>query len=67
MKNRRRRFKQTASLQERLFQFAEHARAKAEHMPAGSEREAMFKRAHNADAAALIDRWITSPDIASHT
>lgn len=52
---RRRRFKQTETLQDRLAKFAKDVREKAERLPPGDERSALLKRARNADTAAYIN------------
>ncbi len=58
MTKRRRRFKHTTSLQERLAAFAEEARRKAVHLPAGRERFDLLKKARQADTAARLEAWI---------
>ena len=60
---KRRRFKQTESLQDRLVAFAKEARNKAEHLPVGIEREDMLKKARQADTAAHLENWINSPGL----
>jgi hypothetical protein len=60
---RRRRFKHTASLQERLAAFAEEARQKASQLPAGRERFDLLKKARRADTAARLDAWMNSSDL----
>ncbi len=57
---RRRRFKQQSSLQERLSAFAKGVRKEAEALPPGPEREAQLKRASRADVAAHLDEWANS-------
>jgi hypothetical protein len=57
---RRRRFKQTASLKERLVSFAKEVREKASHLPPGAEKDSMLKRASQADTAAHLDDWASS-------
>lgn len=57
---KRRRFKQTQSLQDRLAIFAKDARDKAEALPAGPEKEDLLKRARQADTASHIDEWANS-------
>ena len=65
MTDRRRRVKQITSLQERLAAFAEEARTKASHLPPGSERLELLRKARQADTAARIDAWINSSDLRS--
>lgn len=57
---KRRRFKQTQSLQDRLAIFAKDARDKAEALPDGPEKEDLLKRARQADTASHIDEWANS-------
>ena len=63
MTDRRRRIRQITSLRERLAAFAEQARAKASHLPPGSERFELLKKARQADTAARIDAWINSAEL----
>ena len=60
---KRRRVKQTTSLQERLTQFAQEARERAARLPAGPERDGLLKRARQAETAAHIDDWVGSPSV----
>jgi hypothetical protein len=48
--HKRRRFKQTTSLQDRLSEFAEGERAKAESMPDSAERYEHLKKIRQAEA-----------------
>ena len=64
---KRRRFKQTQSLQERLAAFAEQARNKAVEMPPGSEKDDLLKRARQADMALHIQDWLDSPGLKAPT
>jgi hypothetical protein len=59
----RRRFVQAVSLRDRLEAFAEEARAKAERMPPGPERDEMLKKVRQADVAADLDDWANSPGL----
>ena len=61
MNKRRRRFKQTTSLHERLIAFAHEAREKASGLPAGHERQDLLKKAGQADTAVRLEEWISSP------
>jgi hypothetical protein len=56
---KRRRFKQTISLRERLAAFATETRARAEQL-SGPERDVMLKKVQRADAASRIDAWANS-------
>ena len=64
---KRRRFKQTTTLKERLMAFAEDVREQASMLPPGPEREDLLKRASRADAAAHIDEWVNSSGLQSPT
>lgn len=64
---KRRRFKQTTTLKERLVAFAEEVREKASMLPPGPEREDLLKRASRADTAAHIDEWVNSSGLQSPT
>ena len=59
----RRRLVRSASLKDRLEAFAEEARAKAERMPPGPERDEMLKKVRQADVAAHLDDWANSPGL----
>jgi hypothetical protein len=61
MGSRRRRFKQTDSLEERLAKFARDMRDRARKEPPGSERNELLKRAYSADQAVEIDRQLRDP------
>jgi hypothetical protein len=63
MKKSRNRSRPVLSLQERLKQVASRAREKAEGLPPGQERERLMQTAVSNDAAAAIDRWLTSPGL----
>lgn len=58
----RRRFQQTLSLKDRLAAFAEKAREQAQ-SATGPEREELIKKARQADTAAHIDEWASSPGL----
>ena len=64
---KRRRFKQTTSLQERLAAFAESARNKAIALPPGSEQDDLLERARQADTALHIEDWLNSPGLKAPT
>lgn len=59
---RRRRFKQTTSLKDRLASFAKEVREKASETKAGPEQDALLKKARQADMASRLDDWANSPD-----
>ena len=57
------RFKQTVSLSDRLKTFADELKAKASELRPGPERDALLKRARQADTASHIDDWANSPGL----
>ena len=60
---RRRRFKQVTSLSDRLVEAANRCREQASHLPLGRERDALLKKARQADAVADFNDWINSPGL----
>ena len=60
---RRRRFKQTVSLQDRLASFSKEARSRANTLPPGPERDGLLKKARQADTASHLDDWVNSPGL----
>jgi hypothetical protein len=58
--NERRRFKQNISLQDRLSAWAKTVRNQAAQLPPGPEREALLKKASQADTASQLDQWANS-------
>jgi hypothetical protein len=60
---RRRRFKQTFSLQDRLSAWANRFREQANRLRPGPEREELLKKARQADVAAHVDEWLNSPGL----
>jgi hypothetical protein len=60
---KRRRSEQTISLKERLASFAKEVREKASRLPPGTEKEAMLKKASQADIAAHLEDWANSPGL----
>lgn len=59
----RRRCEQDKTLSERLNEEAKRARAEAEQLPPGKEREGLLKEARQADTAAHINDWANSPGL----
>ena len=57
----RRRFQQTLSLNDRLRAFAAELRVKAGELRPGAEKDALLRRARQADTASHIDDWVNSP------
>jgi hypothetical protein len=60
---KRRRFKQTTSLKDRLLEEAQNLREQAKLLPYGLVREATLKKARQAEAAANMDQWLSSPGL----
>jgi hypothetical protein len=58
-KKRRRRFKQTLPLGERLLKAATLARDAAEQMPPGAERTRLLVKAREAEAIAQLDQCLS--------
>jgi hypothetical protein len=61
----RRRFKNVLSFPDRPTQEAERLRAEAEKLPPGTERHDLERKARQAETAAHIDDWLTSPGLQS--
>jgi len=59
-RNRRR---QTVSFAERLERAAQQAREAAEQLPSGPQRDVMLRKAGQAETAARINAWLTSPGL----
>ena len=57
---KRKRVKPTLSIEKRLLDAARDAREAARKLPAGKERERLVRSARDKEAAAAINRWITS-------
>ena len=60
---KRRRFKQILSLKARLIAEAKNLREKAKAVAPGIEKEALLKKARQADVAAQMDEWLSSPGL----
>ena len=56
----RRRIRHVTSLKERLTVWAANVRAEAATLKPGPERDALLKRASQADTAAHIEDWVNS-------
>lgn len=61
MIKKRNRTRPALTLQERLNKFTEEARAAAEDKPAGAERHALLQKARDAEAAAEMERLLSTP------
>jgi hypothetical protein len=57
---KRRRFKQSVPLHDRLAYFANEMRDKASLLPPGREKDDLLNRASRADTASQIDDWANS-------
>ena len=62
---KRRRFKQTDALEDRLADEAARLRREALGTPAGVERERLIRRARQADTAARMSEWLRSSGLQS--
>ena len=65
MTQQRRRIKHTASFAERLASEAEQFRKAAAAAEPGLERELLLKRARQAETAAHMNEWLSSPGLRS--
>ena len=57
----RRRFKQTASLQDRVVAWAKQVREEADRLPPGPDRDALLKKARQTETAMNLEKWVSSP------
>ena len=60
---KRRRFKQTVALEERLGQEAQRLREEAKRLPHGPEREILLRKARQAETGSHISDWLRSPGL----
>jgi hypothetical protein len=60
---KRRRFKQTQSLEERLAEAAKRLREEARSLPPGSRREEMLRKARQAETGSHMSEWLQSPGL----
>ena len=60
---RRRRFKQTVSLEDGLAEPARRLREEAELLPHGPVRDDALRRARQAETGAHMSEWLTSPGL----
>lgn len=65
MTRKRNRKRPALSLQERLNKFTREARAAARNLPAGAERHTLLQKARDGEAAAEMERWLSSPGLQS--
>jgi hypothetical protein len=61
MTRKRRRFKQTTSLGERLAQEASRLRDRASALSPGPEQTQLWRKVQQAETALRIDEWLASP------
>jgi hypothetical protein len=59
----RRTFKKSAPLNQRLDEQAKRLRKEAKGTPPGVEREKLIRQARQAETAAHMDKWLTSPGL----
>jgi len=57
---RRRRFKQIVSLQDRIAEWAAGVREQAKEMQPGHERDELLKKLRQAETAMHLDEWASS-------
>ncbi|WP_076857900.1 hypothetical protein [Bradyrhizobium mercantei] len=60
---KRRRFRQAHSLEERLIAEAKSLREKARALPTGIEKDLLLQKARQADTAAHVSEWLSSPGL----
>jgi hypothetical protein len=60
---KRRRFKQTKTLHQRLAEEAAHLREQARALVPGRRREILLRRARHDEMAMQIDAWLHSPGL----
>jgi hypothetical protein len=60
---KRRRFKHTVTLEHRLAEEARRLREQAEHVPPGPGRDKLLMKARQAETAAHLSGWLTSPGL----
>jgi hypothetical protein len=60
---RRRRSRQSETLQSRLMNFAKEAREKESSLPPGPAQDDMPRKARQADTASHVDDWVNSLEL----
>lgn len=60
---RRRRFKQVTSLQDRILEWAESARQLAKELPPGCERDELVTKLRQAERAMHLHGWANSTEL----
>ena len=61
--SKRRRFKQQLTLQDRLSAWVKQVQEQASRLPPGPERDALLKKARQADMARHLNDWAKSPGL----
>lgn len=61
MEKRRRRFKQTTTLAQRLTLEARRLREQVRNLPPGAEQTQLWRKIRQAETALRIDEWLASP------
>jgi len=59
----RRRIKQIQSLEERLSEEAKRLREEAKLLPPGAVRDALIRKARQAETGSRMTEWLTSPGL----
>jgi hypothetical protein len=59
----RRHFINVRAFPDRLRNFAREARERADKLPPGPEKNELLRKARQADTAAHVDKWISSPEL----
>jgi hypothetical protein len=63
MMKKRRRFKQTTTLAQRLTAQAGSLRSQAKNLPPGMEQTELWRKVRQAETALRIDRWLAPTDV----
>ncbi|WP_439369568.1 hypothetical protein ACRQ5Q_12995 [Bradyrhizobium sp. PMVTL-01] len=64
---KRRRYKQTKTLDQRLAEEAAHLRDEARALPPGRAREMLLRKARQDETALQIEAWLRSPGLRAPT
>lgn len=64
---KRRRFKQTETLEERLGGEVIRLREEAKALPHGAKREKLIRKARQIETASHLSEWLTSPGLSPPT
>ena len=63
MSEKRRRFKQSKTLSERLIEEAGSLREQAKLLAPGAVRDALLRKARQCDTGSRMDEWLRSPSL----